>query len=136
MEKSSLESCRIPEFWCGDKDHPKDDGTDLVYYNRNGSRYECLKRGIGVGKYMDKKIPTSSLRNIKYVGETYEKNFAQVGIHTLKALYKASSNPRFGSILKRVCTKKDGVLDKKAHNSVIWHIKKMKYKTSATCVKI
>ena len=38
-----------PKFYCGEQDEVPDD------YVRRGSRYECLKKGIGVGIHLPKK---------------------------------------------------------------------------------
>lgn len=124
--------CQIPEFWCGDKEFPKRNEKDLVYYSRNGSRHECLKRGIGVGRYMNEKPPTSSIRNIRYVGEKLEERFIQMGIRTLKDLYNETKVQDFDNTLRWCCTQSDGKINKKAYNSVIWHLLEMGYPIDET----
>lgn len=136
MSTTSLKSCQIPEFWCGKNKFPQRKDDELVYYQRNGTRYECLRRGIGVGKYSGEKLPKKSLRNIRYIGTKYEQNFMSNGVYDLKELYSVCLNKNFQKILEKSCTKKDFSIDKRAYNSIIWHLKTMGYEISVNCLEI
>lgn len=116
------QSCIIPEIWCGNSSTPPK--TKGKKYIRAGSRYECLKKGIGSGIHQErrKKLPNSSLQQIKYVGETYETNFRGVGISNIPQLIREMKNKtskEVETLLKRILTKSDGKLDTRAYNSTL-----------------
>ena len=120
--------CAIPEIWCGNKNTVpvRKDTTNKKYY-KIGTRTECLKKGFGAGWYAKNKetLPSASLQNIKYIGAIHEEKFAASGIRTLSKLKTemAKKTPEGIKIfLTRVLIKKDGVLDKRAYNSVVAYL--------------
>jgi hypothetical protein len=122
--------CYIPRIWCGEKGtYPKgykDDG----YYNKVGTRYECLKQGIGVGISSTKKkhLPRNSLQQIKYIGEKHEEHFINAGINTIDELLREmgrKTSQQIKDTLHTILGKRNGkkvVLDTKAYNSVLLYL--------------
>lgn len=135
MNGKNLEKCRIPEKWCGNGKLPSSDPEQLGYYYKTGTPYECLKKGIGVGKYSNEKIPIGSLRNIRYIGPIYEKRLITRGIKNLKDLQEKCLESNFSNILRRAFKKKNS-FDPRPFNSVIWYLTKMGYQIPFDCVKI
>lgn len=124
-----MKKCAIPELWCGVSDRIPKSKDPLVKYVRSGNKYECMKKGFGAGMAKSKKedLPSSSLRNIKYVGEVHEENFRRDGILTLVNLttkMNGKSAREKEEILKRILVKSDGKLDKRAFNSVLVYLHK------------
>lgn len=125
MKRKSFDEklCIIPEIWCGDSPVPPKK-KDKKYY-KNGSRYECLRKGIGVGMFKDKVLSSNSLQNIKYVGDKYEQNFKNYGISNINQLIKKInelSSKGISTFLKNVFKKSDGTLDKRAYNSTLLYL--------------
>ena len=123
----NLDQCAIPKVWCGKHTPPKRRPGDLKYYYKTGSRSECVKIGYGAGMYGERKkhLPTGSLQQIPYVGDVYEKKFKKMGItnkHDLRREATTRSSKELGGLLKRVFTKKGGVLDKRAYNSTVVYL--------------
>jgi len=115
------DECAIPKVWCGNGKMPK--RTTKNYY-KIGSRAECVKVGFGAGMYSERKkhLPMSSLQQIPYVGETYEKKFKKIGIKTkaeLRSKMSKKSPTEIEKILKKVFTKKGGSFDRRAYNSTL-----------------
>lgn len=120
-----IRECAIPETWCGDKPIPKRDPNSLTYYYRDGTKHECLQKGIGVGKNMSKNLPANSLQQIKYVGDKYESNFKANGILDLGRLFihvRDLSPPQKEKFFKDIFTMKNGKLDKRAYNSTLAYL--------------
>lgn len=118
--------CLVPTAWCGKGPVPsqKQDLTKNVKYVREGTKDECLQKGFGAGVFSEKAkgISSSSLQNIKYVGETYELNFRKAGITNLNELLSAaknSSKSRVQSLVSQSVTKKGGQIDSRAYNHVL-----------------
>jgi len=120
-----IEKCVIPSIWCGTGAPPKrDPRKPLKYYHKIGSRYECMKKGYGSGYNNAKResLPKSSLQNIPYVGDVYEKKFKSSGISNLTQLLqkaRKSSKTQNKTLLSKVFTRKKGGLDKRAYNSTL-----------------
>ena len=127
-----MERCQVSEKWCGVGKYPEKDPTKFQYYTSRGTPYECLKKGIGAGKAMAEKIDSSSVRNLKYIGEVYEKRMSTRGIKSLRDLYEKCLEPNFGNILRRSLVR-NKVLDKRAWNSVLWHLFSLGYKPNLVC---
>lgn len=124
----NIKKCDIPSIWCGDSKIPKGrNAKQNIYYYKVGTRYECLKKGFGAGKYNEIRstLPKNSLRRISYVGKVYEKNFKLSGISTLNQLeskMKRKSPKQIKILLKKVFTKKGGAFDERAYNSTLIHL--------------
>jgi len=125
-----LEKCYIPSIWCGDSRRPKkstigDKYKIPSYYYKNGSRYECLKKGMGVGMIKGKKnsLPLTSLQHIPFIGEVYESKFKNKKIKSVTDLIKFANTHTVKNIeklLKEVLTRSgQRVVDYKAYNSVL-----------------
>jgi hypothetical protein len=121
-----IDECAIPTKWCGNGAPPKRKPGDMKYYTGVGSRYDCMKIGFGAGMSKEKKrnLPSNSLQQISYVGDVYEKKFKKVGIRNLDDLRReitSRTTRESAGLLKRIFTKKGGVLDKKAYNSTVMY---------------
>jgi hypothetical protein len=121
-------SCAIPTVWCGDGKMPTAH-KDGMFYTREGTRSECVKKGFGAGKYQERNahLPKTSLLQIKYVGETYEGKFKRYGITSttqlLKEFKSSKANPSMiEKTLKDIFTKKDHKLDQRAYNSTLLYL--------------
>jgi len=131
--------CIIPEIWCGNANKsPKKKGS--IYY-KTGTRYECMKKGFGAGTHIERKskLPANSLQNIKYVGEKHETIFKTSGIKTISQLVsqmKLKTTSEAESILKRILTKSNGILDVKAYNSTSLYLYRHGVSSAPPCQKI
>ena len=109
--------CIVRRVYCGEgRRYSKE------IYSRRGSRYECLKKGFGIGAYSNQKLKENSLQHIYYVGDYYEKRFKRKGVRTLNGLIrrlKPMSADEKHKFLKQVCKKSDGVIDQRVINSVL-----------------
>ena len=123
-----LADCAIPSVWCGKSSTPpKTKPGDMVRYTGPGSRYECMQKGYGAGMYGEKNkgLPKTSLRQIKYVGETYEANFKRNGISSTTQLvsqFKGKHKTTIQNTIRKSVTKKGGVVDKKAYNHCLVYL--------------
>lgn len=122
-----INKCDIPTIWCGDKSIPKKKKGSGSVYTRKGTRVECMRKGFGAGMYkeINKGLSKNSLRQIKYVGEKHESLFVKHKINNIKDLIKISktlSSSAFEKLLKKVLTRKDDKLDKRAYNSVLRYL--------------
>ena len=137
--------CAIPTVYCGDKAAiPSRKRGDETYYTRKGTSRECVSKGFGAGMATEraKHITPSSIQHIRYIGDKYAAKFNNQGIQTtndLKLAIKASSVGEIQTMLNRVLTKSNGILDKKAYNSVLLWLYKNSSNVSANlphCQKI
>jgi hypothetical protein len=143
MEKKKfvLSNCDIPVVWCGESEKPPKKAKDGKYYYKTGTRTECLRVGFGAGTHTERNnnLPSESLQQIKYIGETYEKGFKKAGYTDLSILRKKmrkKDHDEMRKILKKILTKKDGVLDARAYNSVIVYLYKHGIEDVPSCKKI
>ena len=121
--------CLIPTAYCGDGNIPTNPvNTERTSrYHHIGTRSECMRKGFGAGAAQEriKGLPANSLQRIKYIGPQYEQNFATNNIqhiHNINQLvdYSATHNrTQITRLLMRGCRKVNGVLDRRAFNSVI-----------------
>lgn len=124
-----IEECVIEDVWCGKSSRPrkvKNLNSDIPpkRYTRDGTRYECLKKGIGAGAITEAKkhLPTDSLQHIMYIGKTYDERFQEKGIKTRKQLVKklkSKSPESISKFLKEILTRKGGGVDTRAYNTVL-----------------
>lgn len=117
----NTKKCVIPDIWCGDGDFPSSI-KDNKRYVRNGTRTECLKKGVGVGIYQSENFPSDSLRKIKYIGKKHSVAFATKKITTTRQLItkiKELDTDKIKELLENVLTKSDGVVDQRAYNSIL-----------------
>ncbi len=120
-----LKDCSIPTLWCGDSDEPPEPTDPTMRYSRAGTRTECMKKGFGVGMYTErkKKLPSTSLQQIKYVGETYEKRFIDSGIEDIpqfvKQMRQATSEQIEALLTGVLINGKTKTLDQRAYNAVM-----------------
>lgn len=115
--------CAIPSLWCGKGPVPKNIRNDKKY-TRKGTSVECMKQGFGAGMMSEKSkhLPPASLQQIKYIGETHEKNFKKAKIETINKLiktFKSKEPEQIKLLLSGILMKKNSTLDKKAYNSVL-----------------
>jgi hypothetical protein len=121
MRRFDTSRCIIPEVWCGNGNPPNRRDRR---YTRNGTKGECLKKGIGAGMAIEraKVLPPNSLQTIKYVGETYENNFMNRHIRNTDMLIRwcqRMTAQRIDNLLRTVFQKANGVIDMRAFNSTI-----------------
>lgn len=126
-------------MWCGKGKMPKRKGD--VIYTRRGTAYECLQKGIGSGIYSEKKkrLKPNSLRHISYLGEVYEKKMKKEGVKTLSDLRKKIKGlgaKKTAVFLKKIFTKSDKSLDKRAYNSTLVYIYRNGNDNIPKCTKI
>ena len=131
-----MNKCIIKSIWCGD-------GTsyDPKYYNKVGTSYECLKKGIGAGMKKErlKNISKNSLQNIPYIGDTMEQRFKLYRILTtddLKKEIKTMSKSRIQSFLQEILKNKDNKINGKAYNSVIFYLYTIGFTDLPKCNKL
>ncbi len=134
-----VEDCIIPKVWCGKGNRPKRNSD--TYYYKNGSRYECMRQGFGAGMYSErnKNLSANSLRHIKYVGDVFEQRFRKRGIATTTNLVKKmkeKSTNEIEKFLKRVFTRSNGGLDRRAYNSTILYLYRHGVRKVPKCSKI
>lgn len=118
--------CLIPTAWCGRGPVPaqRRDLAKNIKYVREGTKDECLQKGFGAGVFSEKAktLAPSSLQNIKYVGDVYERKFREAGIQTLKQLkdrVEDSTKEPNKALISRAVTKKNGRVDSRAYNHVL-----------------
>lgn len=109
--------CKQPKAWCG-KSKTIPDGY------KKGTRYTCLKQGIGAGMSIEKNkhLPVGSLQRITYIGDHHEQNFRKARILTTKSLVSKAQRLTTDGIktwLNKVLVKKNGTKDQRAINSVL-----------------
>lgn len=132
-------ACIIPEIWCGNDDTPpKKKGS--IYY-KTGTRYECMRKGFGAGTHIERasNLPPASLQQIKYVGEKHEASFKASGINTIPNLIsqmKLKTSSEAETILKRILSKSNGVLDAKAYNATALYLFRHGVPSAPPCKKI
>ncbi len=139
MAKFKEADCIIPEIWCGEAATPPKK-KDTIYY-KTGTRYECMKKGFGAGTHIERKnyLPATSLQQIKYIGEKHDANFKAAGIKTQKQLVsqmQLKTTSQMETILKKILTKSDGVLDTKAYNSTVVYLYRHGIASVPACSKI
>lgn len=137
----NLSECAIPTYWCGTSEIPPKSKDPLMRYLRAGTRTECLRIGVGVGKYstLKKDLAPTSLQQIKYVGEAYEESFRRAGFNnTTELLAYARIRPpsEIEKLLKRVFTKSSNVLDARAYNSTLVFLYKNGVSSLPKCNRI
>ncbi len=113
-------TCTIPKTWCGKGTLPKG-------YAKIGSRSECLQIGFGAGIHSEKakSLPTTSLRQIKYIGEKYETRFKKKNITTTNDLLKfvtKNNKTTIQKLLVYVFTRTSSGLDKRGYNSTMIYL--------------
>lgn len=126
LTEFDLSKCSIPTYWCGSGDElpPEKDGRRYV---RKGTPTECLRIGVGVGKYtvLRERLPPTSLQQIKYVGDKYEEKFRRYNISSLSHLvnYAQTHSPTdLQKLLRAVYTKSSKVVDLRAYNSTLSYL--------------
>lgn len=118
--------CAIPTVWCGNGPVPKRRPKD-GWYTGPGSLHRCLQKGFGAGKAASEqpRIPSGSVREIKYIGEYFEKRFCQKGIKSLNHLKKYAERKgpeRLEIFLREILVSKRNVFNTKAYNSVLIYL--------------
>lgn len=140
------QKCGIPTVYCGDNTTlPTNDSPvtyhNSNYYSRKGTQRECLTKGFGAGMYSEKSktIPGNSLQKIKYIGEIHEDKFIQNNINNIQDLKTFLNNNNRTSnknLLKKCLTKNNGILDKRAYNSVLLYFHSQNVRGLPSCKEI
>jgi hypothetical protein len=141
MRAFDTDLCSIPRVYCGDRDAiPERRIGDDFYYTRKGTPKECLMVGFGGGMMTErgKTLPQNSLQKIKYIGEKYEDKFKAKNVQNINDLVEyANWNPNnFSDLLAEILVKKNGVVDKKAKNSVLLHLHRKGVTNLPSCDRI
>lgn len=123
MTSLDVRKCIEYSVWCGKGPIPSNTTNNKKYY-RKGKPEECLKIGFGAGYYSEvkKNLSLTSLRQIKYVGEKYEKNFRKEKIGTITTLItkmKKLSAVQKRTFLLKIFKRQGAGLDKRAYNATI-----------------
>ena len=129
-------NCAIPRLWCGNGKVNFRKKVNDGFYSREGTRYECLKIGFGAGKHSLENPSSTSLKNIKYIGEIYEDSFRRKDIGSLKELKRVSKKMTvndFKRLLQQILKKKDGTVDNRAYNSVLIYLDDVGIKKLPAC---
>lgn len=123
------ELCAIPTVYCGDKEkkYPYYDEEHNYLYERQGSPYQCMKKGFGAGYYKEKNknLRDDSLQTIKYVGPVFEENFRTEGILSKKQLIeyaRRNSARQIDEMLKRVFRNSNGTHNGRGCNSTLMYL--------------
>jgi len=121
-----VNECAVPCVWCGDGIMPVNIQNGKKYI-KEGTKFECMKKGYGSGMYTEKNkhISQNSLRQIKYVGEEYENRFIQkkiLNLDDLRRKVKNSKKKTIETLLVEIFTKKSGDLDKRAYNATLMYL--------------
>jgi len=117
--------CSIPTVYCGDKDQIPTTGPSRdTHYSRRGTARECLSKGFGAGMITEKlkNLTLNSLQRIKYIGDKYEQKFVDVGITNTDRLVtemRRLNAENINRVLCEILRRKNGVVDKRAFNSVL-----------------
>lgn len=121
-----MERCLIPSEYCGATSRPMPtvNKKENLRYTGRGTPLSCMKKGIGVGLYMEHKagLPTLSLQHIKYIGDVYEQQFARSRIRNIPQLFQyiqTHTRRQNEAMLRTVLTNAMDTVDIRAYNSVI-----------------
>ena len=134
--------CLIPTVYCGDKNaYPGYKTGDTTIYTKKGTARQCFTKGFGAGMYSTKRkyTPAQSLQLIPYVGEVYERNFTVFNIKDLKSLKqycRKNGKVRIKNTIRQCITKKNGVVDEKAYNSILRYLYDSGITQIPRCVKL
>lgn len=115
-------ACIIRKLYCGEGKVPKD--THSTKYSRQGTAYECLKKGFGIADWNHRKkdLSENSLQQIMYVGPVYEANFKKKRVYTIPSLLKKvrdMTSAEKKTLITSCCKRKNGSVDQKAVNSIL-----------------
>jgi len=115
--------CYTKSVWCGAGPVPAEVRNNTIY-QRHGTPYECLKKGVGTGVYEERRkgLPSNSLLKIKYVTEAQEQHFIEKHISNQQDLIRFASLSKVSKIrkfLSRCLVNKEDGLDQRAYNSVV-----------------
>jgi hypothetical protein len=127
--------CLIPKIWCGKTIIPPPG------YYKSGTKYECFKKGMGVGTIQEKSknLNPNSLQNIRYVGNYYEERFKLNKIKNINELItKVSplSSKDKETLLKKILKNSDGKVDFRSYNSVLLFLNDKRIRNLPSCKKI
>lgn len=117
--KFDRKRCAIPTVWCGKGNITTNFKNDR-YYTTKGKRWDCLKKGIGVG--MAKNQDDTLVGSIPYVGKELSKKFRRKGFKTKQDLLDWCDDKDEGeieNILRKCCKNKNKSLNGKAYNSTL-----------------
>jgi hypothetical protein len=136
----NVQKCDIPTIWCGESNIPPKKRKDGNYYYKTGTRYECLKKGFGAGSHTEKNknLGPKSLQQIRYIGETHERQFINAGIKNTDDLLKyvkGKNKEQVEKFLKTVL-KKGKSIDTRSYNCVILYLYKNGNTNVPECEKI
>ncbi len=129
MSRRIPSNCKIPVKYCGNKHSIPRHQSNERRYSKKGSRNQCLNIGYLANHYQEKRkrLPSNSLRQIIYIGEIYDNKFKRRGIRNIDVLIDTAeglSKRELEQLLKRIFTKSNGALDKRAFNSTIMFLYK------------
>lgn len=135
MNRFDPRNCEIKTVWCGDTQRPinKTNNNGLkINYTRDGTRGECLKKGIGAGLSQEKSkyLSKISLQQIPYIGDTFEGKIKDYGIYNINDLQnflKRQNDKQIETFVNNVTTDKKGRINSNAFNSLIWYIYQNKF---------
>ena len=120
-----VEDCAIPQVWCGNGAVPNT--TARKRYSGAGSPHQCMQKGFGAGMFTEQRKNThrTSLQQISYVGDVYDRKFRTRRINStdaLEAYVRRRTAASTSRLLREVFTKTNGALDRKAYNSTVIYL--------------
>ena len=135
------DQCYIPTVYCGRQArvYPYVEGENR--YLGPGDAQQCMRKGFGAATAREnkKRLPATSLQNIRYVGPVFEEAFGREGIATLNQLINYVQNHAVGatrSMLERVFRNRNGTLNGKGFNSTLLYLYKHGNNQLPACVQI
>jgi len=119
--------CYIPTVYCGGKDRVYPYVENDNRYMGPGTQHQCMKKGFGaaLARENKKRLPATSLQNIRYVGPKFETAFQHEGINTIAqliAFVRRSTIRATGAMLERVFRNANGTLNGKGYNSTLLYL--------------
>lgn len=121
------EKCYIPTVYCGNADQKYPYFENNNKYLRTGTPFECMKKGFGAATAIEnkKKVASTSLQQIRYVGPYFEQSFYRENIRTLSSLltYVRTNTPEaIEAMLSRVFRNKNGSPNTRGINSTLLYL--------------
>lgn len=139
MSRFNTNACAIPDVWCGNGNTTyhvvslSANGIPKVY-TRNGTKVECLRKGVGAGKASHHR----GIASITYVSDAHVRAMANRGVKTLAQLRSTlehMTGQQKASWLKGVLDIGKGV-NWKAYNAILLYLNKNGVDNLPRCKKL
>jgi hypothetical protein len=120
-----LTRCRRRTVYCGGQIPIPPSSDPLVEYTRQGTPFECMKKGFGAGAAQErtKSLPATSLQRITFIGPTYEANLQRelgiVNSSQLAMALRGLGDAAFDAALRRALVRSTGAFDSRPYNALL-----------------